>query len=72
MPFKLSGDNRMKRLKELERKVRKEEMRECTFIPKTTETNNRRLLTEILADDSDLDFEVVDSMLDGYDDELVV
>ena len=71
-PFKLSGDNRMKRLKELERKVRKEEMRECTFIPKTTETNNRRLLTEILADDSDLDFEVVDSMLDGYDDELVV
>ena len=70
-PFKLSGQNREENMKKLTEKLRRQEMKECTFVPSTTETQNRKLLTEILADDSELDFEAVDSMLDTFDEEIV-
>ncbi len=46
-PFKLSGNGRKKRREELEAKIRAEELRECTFNPKTTESKNRKLISEI-------------------------
>eukprot|EP00943_MAST-04B_sp_MAST-4B-sp1_P005342 g5342.t1 len=56
-PFKLSGHGRKKRREQLEAKIRAEELRECTFNPKTTESKNRKLISELLADDdSEIDF----------------
>ena len=58
-PFKLSGKGRAKRRKELEAKIRAEELKECTFNPKTTEARNRKLISELLADeDSEIEFEI--------------
>ena len=58
-PFKLSGKGRAKRRKELEAKIRAEELKECTFNPKTTESRNRKLISELLADeDSEIEFEI--------------
>ena len=58
-PFKLSGQGRAERRKQLEAKFRAEELRECTFNPKTTESRNKKLISELLAeDDSEMDFEL--------------
>ena len=58
-PFKLSGQGRAERRKQLEAKFRAEELRECTFNPKTTESRNKKLISELLAeDDSEVDFEI--------------
>ena len=58
-PFKLSGQGRAERRKQLEAKIRAEELRECTFNPKTTESKNKKLISELLAeDDSEMDFEI--------------
>ena len=50
-PFKLSGQGRAERRKQLEAKFRAEELRECTFNPKTTESRNKKLISEFLAED---------------------
>lgn len=53
-PFKLTqrrGKENARR-EALAKKIKAEQMKECTFRPKTTEARNRQLINAILADDS--------------------